>query len=411
MRYPRTPMALLAWLAVSSAPGLAQTGAQTGVDAGPPAATSTAPALVAPAPQPARRSLPWAAPSFSGAVQPAGATPAAAAPTAAATPTAPPPQPAATAPAATDAVPPPPVRTTVRRQPVRARGPFNAVPAKKLFGAAATPAALTARAIGSYSRGCLAGARQIAVDGPNWQAMRLSRNRRWGHPVLIGLIEKLARESHEKDGWPGLLVGDIAQARGGPMLTGHASHQIGLDADVWLTPMPSKRLTARQREDLSATSMLADKVSVDAKVWTDKHAALIKRAASYAEVERILVHPAIKKALCAWAGGGSGGDRAWLARVRPYWGHHYHFHIRIGCPPGSTSCRSQGPTPKDDTCGKELDHWMAIFTAPPKPPPKVPPKPRPEITLDTLPKECRVVLEASGPPQPPDRPSSPGAPR
>ena len=83
----------------------------------------------------------------------------------------------------------------------------------------------------------------IATDGPTWQAMRLSRNRRWGHPTMIKLIEKLSRDA-VADGWPGLLIGDISQPRGGPMLTGHASHQIGLDADIWLTPMPDRRLTA-----------------------------------------------------------------------------------------------------------------------------------------------------------------------
>ena len=90
------------------------------------------------------------------------------------------------------------------------------------------------------------------------------------------------RKQH--DGWPGLLVGDMSQPRGGPMLTGHASHQVGLDADIWLTPMPDRRLSEKEREDLSATSMLAaDKVSVDPKIWTDAHVRLIKRAASLRE--------------------------------------------------------------------------------------------------------------------------------
>ena len=111
-------------------------------------------------------------------------------------------------------------------------------PAKELFGAAKTPAAMAARSIGFYAKGCLAGGSALPIDGPAWQAMRLSRNRNWGHPELIALVEKLATEAKAHDGWPGLLVGDMSQPRGGPMLTGHASHQVGLDADVWLTPMP-----------------------------------------------------------------------------------------------------------------------------------------------------------------------------
>jgi penicillin-insensitive murein endopeptidase len=266
-------------------------------------------------------------------------------------------------------------------------GPIDRRPAKRLFGAQTSPAPLAARAIGFYSRGCLAGAAQLAQDGEAWQAMRLSRNRTWGHPDLIRLVERLAADSRAKDGWPGLLVGDLAQPRGGPMLTGHASHQIGLDADIWLTPMPSKRMTIAEREALAATSMLGpDKLSVNPEVWSAKHVELIKRAASYREVERILVHPAIKKALCAAAG----QDRGWLSKVRPYWGHHYHFHVRMGCPKDSPSCRPQPATGPDDGCGKELDEWFARLTAPPKP--AKPQVPRPPLTLAQLPPECRDVL-------------------
>src|SRR5690606_32364598 len=120
-------------------------------------------------------------------------------------------------------------------------------PAKQLFGAKALPADMAARAIGSYARGCMAGGRALAVTGDAWQVMRLERNRNWGQPVLIDYLETLARDARDLDGWPGLLVGDLAQPRGGPMLTGHASHQIGLDADIWLRPMPERELSFKER--------------------------------------------------------------------------------------------------------------------------------------------------------------------
>jgi penicillin-insensitive murein endopeptidase len=177
------------------------------------------------------------------------------------------------------------------------------------------------------------------------------------------------------------------------MLTGHASHQIGLDADIWLTPMPGHRLTSKEREDLAATSMLAeDKISVDPKVWTPVHAKLIRRAASYPDVERVLVHPAIKKALCEQT---TGSERSVLHKIRPYWGHHYHMHIRIACPKGSDNCEAQGPPPTDDGCGKEIDDWIALLSRPPVPakPGAKPAKPKPPLTLAQLPAECRTVLE------------------
>lgn len=276
----------------------------------------------------------------------------------------------------------------------------DTIPAKKLFGAMKAPAAMKARAIGAYSRGCLAGAAALPIDGPAWQAMRLSRNRNWGHPKLIALLEKFAGEVKQKDDWPGLLVGDISQPRGGPMLTGHASHQLGLDADIWFTPMPSRRLSKTERENLAATSMLAaDNLSVNPKVWGSGQVNIVRRVASYPEVERVLVHPAIKKALCE----AGGTDRTWLSKVRPYWGHFYHFHVRIGCPAGSPTCTKQAPIPGDDGCGKELDDWYKLLTVVPKPAPKPPTtqpvkpvKPRPPLTLADLPPECRAVAADDG---------------
>src|SRR5262249_51159580 len=155
------------------------------------------------------------------------------------------------------------------------------------------------------------------------------------------------------------------------MLSGHASHQVGLDADIWLSPMPQKRLSAQDREDLSAVSMLAaDKVSVDQNIWTDAHMRLLRRAASYAAVERIFVHPAIKKALCDAAGHDS--DRAWH-KIRAYWGHDDHFHVRIACPAGSSGCQAQPPLPSDDGCGADLTRWLNLVK--PKPPGPIPAKP------------------------------------
>ncbi len=272
--------------------------------------------------------------------------------------------------------------------------PRDAIPAKKLFGHKRDAAPLQPQAHGFYSRGCLAGGEQLEANGPAWQAMRLSRNRNWGHPRLVKLVRRLAIEARKFDGWPGLLVGDLAQPRGGPMLTGHASHQIGLDADIWFTQMPNRRLSRRERERLSATSMLAGKTAVNERIWSLSHVRLIRRAASYPEVERILVHPAIKKALCDGAKQ-IGGSRAWLAKVRPYWGHHYHFHVRIGCPPGSTGCRRQKPVTGAPGCTTELAYWFRLLTAPPRrKKTRKKRKPRPPITLARLPKACRTVLDA-----------------
>jgi penicillin-insensitive murein endopeptidase len=264
--------------------------------------------------------------------------------------------------------------------------------ANQLFGAVTTPVLLAPRAIGSYSRGCLAGGVALPVTGRGWQVMRLSRDRNWGHPRLVAYLEQLARDARSI-GWPGLLIGDLAQPRGGPMLTGHTSHQIGLDADIWLTPMPYRVLTRQEREEMTAVSMLRDPFNVDRDLWTPLHTRLIKLAASYSMVERIFVHPAIKQVLCDQAG----RDRAWLTKVRPWWGHHYHFHVRMACP-RSGSCRRQTPVPRGDGCGPELDGWFARLLEAERQrlkPAKPTPTNRP-LTVNDLPKECRAVLTYGG---------------
>ena len=300
-----------------------------------------------------------------------------------------------------------PVKKTARSKAKAASKGPPPTPAKSLFGAVKTPSPLAARAIGFYAKGCLAGGKAIPIDGPAWQVMRLSRNRNWGHPRLVSLVERLAVDVKAHDGWNGLMIGDMSQPRGGPMLTGHASHQIGLDADIWLTPMPDQRLSRREREDLSAISMLAaDRVTVDPKIWTEAHGRLILRAASYSQVERVLVHPAIKKALCE----NKAFPREHLRKVRPYWGHHYHMHIRMFCPKDSPGCTPQAEVGTDDGCGKEVDDWIARFKRiyaprPPVDPKVVVPKPKPEpkkpeITLADLPAACKLVIGNTSPPGP-----------
>ena len=239
-----------------------------------------------------------------------------------------------------------------RRAAVLARLPGDA--AQRAFGGRTTPAAGPPEAIGAYERGCLEGAVMLPADGPNWQVMRPSRNRAWGHPVLIQLIERLAVKLPAAS-WPGLLVGDIAQPRGGPMLTGHGSHQIGLDADIWLTPAPQRRLSLAERDEMRATNVVAaDGDDIDEGTWTPQHRRMLEAFAREPGVARIFVNPAIKRALCREAG----PDRDWLTKIRPWWGHNYHFHIRLSCPYGQAECRNQALPPPGDGCGKELDWWF-----------------------------------------------------
>jgi penicillin-insensitive murein DD-endopeptidase len=263
--------------------------------------------------------------------------------------------------------------------------------AKELFGRKVLPAAMPTRVIGFYAKGCIAGAAALPVNGDTWQVMRLSRNRYWAHPDMVSLVERLAAKAHKDAGWPGILIGDMSQPRGGPMFTGHASHQVGLDADIWLTPMPNRRLSREEREEMSAVMMVRnDRLDIDPHVFTPGHLAVIRAAAQEPTVQRIFVNAAIKKALCREAK----GDRGWLSKVRPMYGHDYHFHIRIKCPPGSGECEGQPEPSASEGCSPgDLAFWFKDSIIHPKPP-KEPPKPRPPMTLAQLPSACRQVLAA-----------------
>jgi penicillin-insensitive murein endopeptidase len=260
--------------------------------------------------------------------------------------------------------------------------------AKHLFGNITEPAALAPQAVGGYARGCVAGAVALPPDGPHHQTMRLGRNRNWGHPALVTYLEDLSRTVHERTGWPGILVGDMAQPRGGPMLSGHASHQIGLDADIWLMPSPPRRFSHEEREKVSAVSvLLPGERKVDPARWSADHYELVKAAAEDARVARVFVNPAIKRTLC----GTAGDDRPWLRKVRAWYGHDDHIHVRLGCPEGNGTCRNQALPPPGDGCGAELDWW---FTEAPYRKPDKPAKPKPGMYMSDLPRACQAIYAA-----------------
>jgi penicillin-insensitive murein endopeptidase len=269
--------------------------------------------------------------------------------------------------------------------------------ANKLFGAQTGPSRHAPMPIGSYNRGCAAGLVQMPESGPTWQVMRLSRNRAWGHPEMIEFLQALSVAARQI-GWAGLYVGDISQPRGGPMTSGHASHQIGLDADVWMLPPRRLDLTVADRERISSIPVRsADQRSVTAN-WTRAHHTLLRSAASDDRVDRIFVAAAVKLEMCKTA---TRADRAWLQKIRPVPGHDTHFHIRLKCPRGAVACQTQTPTVAElskggDGCDETLTWWVTDYLSPPKSPPKKPSGPRPkgarDYTLSDLPAQCREVL-------------------
>jgi penicillin-insensitive murein endopeptidase len=264
--------------------------------------------------------------------------------------------------------------------------PARAQTAQALFAAKAAPSPHASVSIGRHATGCVAGAVPLPETGPTWQAMRLSRNHYWGHPETIVFVEQLSRAA-TKVGWNGLYVGDLGQARGGPV-SGHASHQSGLDVDVWLLPPGRLDLSPGERERLSSINVrTADQRGLNGN-WTRAHERLLEAAARDPRVNRIFITPPVKLKMCADAG----RDRDYLRKIRPWWGHNDHFHVRLNCPRSSPQCTDPDPLPAGDGCAEAV-WWVTEALEPPDPNAPAPKK-KPPLRMADLPAPCGAVLAA-----------------
>ena len=239
------------------------------------------------------------------------------------------------------------------------------------------------QSIGGYSNGCIIGAQPLALKGEGYQVIRSIKNRYYGHPQLLSYLKNLGKQAKES-GIPPILIGDMGMPAGGRFSSGHASHQTGLDADIWLRFGPMDDETARNPAGLA--TIMVDRAAnvVDERLWTINHTKLLKLAASDYRVDRIFVNPAIKVKLCNTAG----SDRDWLRKIRPWYAHDSHFHVRLTCPADAPNCENQAPVPAGDGCGAELYSWFE----PAKPSssaskPKIIPQP---------PQLCQMILSQQG---------------
>ena len=237
--------------------------------------------------------------------------------------------------------------------------------------------------IGGYSNGCLLGAEELPERGEGFESIRRFRKRYFGHPTLIRVIKALGLEN-QKLGRPNLLVGDMSQIRGGPMPYGHRSHQIGLDADFWFSHVPE---TKRKQDENFTLLVEHKKERVNPKNWDQNWVHLLKKAATHPDVARVFVNWMIKKHLCKI----TKIDRDWLRKIRPWWGHDRHFHVRLHCQSQSPDCRNQRDLSKVSPCGGEDWFSDAQVIARQKAAEKEGKKPK-KKKRKTLPKRCRQLV-------------------
>ncbi|MGL5424361.1 penicillin-insensitive murein endopeptidase [Serratia fonticola] len=242
------------------------------------------------------------------------------------------------------------------------------------------PVSGTAQAVGGFANGCIIGAHPLPLNSPDYQVMRTDQRRYFGHPDLLAFIQRLSSQANQK-ALGTVLIGDMAMPAGGRFSSGHASHQSGLDVDIWLQ-LPRQRWSAQQLLKPQPIDLVSgDGKQVVERQWQPQIESLIKMAAQDSEVTRIFVNPAIKQRLCQDAG----ADRGWLHKVRPWFGHRAHMHVRLRCPAGSLECLDQDAPPVGDGCGAELASWFKPHQPNANPVKKEPPP---------LPPTCQALLDS-----------------
>jgi penicillin-insensitive murein endopeptidase len=242
-----------------------------------------------------------------------------------------------------------------------------------------------AAAIGGPSRGCIAGAQVLPARGTGYVSIRRHRNRYYGHPETVRFVTDLGK-ALEKRTDSLMMVGDLSQPRGGLMSSKHRSHQNGMDVDIWFRLADSaRRASGRHPEEHDPDSMVAPGGLYLSKHWGKNQRYLLKTSADDPRVDRIFVNPAIKRALCQ----SEKGDRKWLRKLRPWWGHDAHFHVRLKCPKESPSCKQQTPVPPGDGCDNSLAWW---FSEEARTPSK---KPKKKKLEPSIPAACRALLSSS----------------
>jgi penicillin-insensitive murein endopeptidase len=181
----------------------------------------------------------------------------------------------------------------------------------------------------------------LAVSGRGYFLSHPERHRNYGHPSLVAFLRELAVAA-AKAKLDTIAVGDLGQVRGGPAASGHASHQTGLDVDIAYLTHPVGTPAVSLVEDKKATAGFSARV-----------VRLLQIVAADPRVERIFVNPALKKVLCERT-----KDKVWLHKIRPWYAHADHFHVRLYCPPDSPLCESQQALADGDGCA-ELDWWLS----------------------------------------------------
>jgi penicillin-insensitive murein DD-endopeptidase len=204
--------------------------------------------------------------------------------------------------------------------------------------------------VGFYTNGKIIGAAAIPLEGLGLLKLFQPRNRHYASTDLISLLLWTAETISA--GFPGgerMQIGDSSAENGGP-ISGHASHQNGLDVDIAYF-----RLDHREQDPQAVDGFQESFVKegqVTENFDTIRNWETIKLVVSTGRVNRIFVDAAIKKAMCLHAEslGEAAEKTETLRRLRVWPQHDDHFHLRLTCPTRSPECVPQEEPPAGSGC-------------------------------------------------------------
>ncbi len=241
--------------------------------------------------------------------------------------------------------------------------------------------------IGTYNNGCILYPAELEKSDI-YKLPRLARGNNYGNPALTDFLEDYAYRIKEMTGKQ-LLIADLSKNNGGPTLMLHSSHQTGLDADIWYRLYSQKQnLSQTDIEDLKPIDMVSKDGSTMGELWSSENEEILKTFAQNDKIERIFVNPIIKKNFCT-----KFKSEDWQKKIRPWWGHNEHFHVRLKCPDNSPDCTMKGQAIKDDGCGKDLDWWFSEEAKLPKSKKEAEGKISEEELFEKLPERCKPILQ------------------
>lgn len=206
------------------------------------------------------------------------------------------------------------------------------------------------QAKGFYSNGSLMNPNELPLEGFGFVKLFRPRNRGFGTFDLITLLQEtsaqlqLLHPSRDR-----VQVGDASQEIGG-RISGHVSHQNGLDVDVAFLRVDQTEQDPERTDGFRESFVQKGRLTVNFDLRRNWDYAKI--LVGTGRVQRLFVGDVIKKEMCKYVRsiGELDSNYETMKRIRVTSGHTDHYHIRMTCPQNSPGCRSQEEVPASDGC-------------------------------------------------------------